>query len=141
MKERDKTQEKKGFSKRFKEALNLRGHSAKSLAELKEMFGVSRTLIHQWNTAESIPSIYTASIISKELDVSYEWLLLGKGCSEGYQIQTPEEIIMVAQFRNLTKTGKLKLMSFAFDEGKAHEKKLRSAEDKQIALKLIKKTK
>lgn len=139
MNDRDKTKEKIDFTARFRKALDLRNHSDKSLAELKEIFNVSRTLIHQWNNAISIPSIYTASIITEKLNVSYEWLLTGEGRIEGFEMQSPDEVTLIAQFRNLTKAGQLKLMTNAFDECKAHEKTPTNKEDKQIGLRLVKK--
>ena len=71
----DKAIERKLFSERFKKALALRNHSEKSLGELKELFGVSRTLIHAWLHGDGVASVRTASIICEKLTISFEWLL------------------------------------------------------------------
>jgi len=136
--ERDVQKERVNFTKRFKQALTLRNHSKKSLAELKEMFSISRTTIHEWRTEKKLPSIYAASVLAEKLDVNYEWLLTGKGNIEGFQMQSPSEVSLVEQFRNLTKQGKLKVIEFAFDECKTNEISPKNKSDKQLALKLIK---
>lgn len=136
---RDKSQEKLEFAKRFRQALEFRNHDEKSLAELKEIFDVSRTLIHQWKNGVSLPSIYSASLLSKALGVSYEWLLTGNGTIEGFLMQSAQEVTLIAQFRNLTKAGQLKLMTSAFDDCKAHEIEPATITAKQATLKLIKK--
>lgn len=138
MKLRDKNQERLEFKKRFLQALKLRNHSEKSLAELKEMFDVSRTLIHEWRTGSKIPSNYSAAIIAKKLDINFEWLLLGNGHIDGYLMETAAEVTLIDQFRNLTKVGKEKVMEFTFDECKAHEKTPKNKEDMQIAIRLVK---
>lgn len=139
MKSRNKEKERIDFMKRFKEALALRNHSEKSLAELKEIFGVSRTLIHEWRTGAKTASNYSASILAEKLDINYEWLLTGKGNIEGHQLQSAQEVAMIEQFRNLTKAGQLKVITFAFDECKANEKVPKNESDKQTSLKLVKK--
>jgi len=138
MKSRDKEQERISFTKRFKEALLLRNHAEKSLAELKEIFGVSRTLIHEWKTQSKIPSNYSALIIAEKLNVDYQWLLTGKGNIEGYQMQTPSEVALIKQFRNLTKIGQQKFIKDAFDNYKSNEIVAATKEDRQTTLKLLK---
>ncbi len=136
---RDKTQERLEFAERLRQALEFRNHGKKSLAELREIFGVSRTLIHQWRTAVSLPSIYTAALLSEKLGVSYEWLLTGNGTMEGFLMKTSDEVALVEQFRNLTTAGQIRLMTSAFKDCKAHEVEPTPATTEQAALKLVKK--
>lgn len=141
MDKRNREQDKIDFSLRFSKALLLRGHSNKSLAELKELFGVSRTLIQGWRSEKTMPSIYTAGTISKILDISYEWLLTGVGTIEGFKMKTADEVALTEKYRNLTKQGKRKLMTFAFKECNDHDlaasTKAEQQVAKQVALKLV----
>lgn len=143
MKVIDKTKERAAFTRRFKQALILRNHEKKSLGELKEIFGVSRTLIHQWQNKGGVPSIYSAKILSDVLSISYEWLLTGFGDIEGFQMQTPDEIALIEKYRNLTKQGRRKIMITAFTECNDHEIKPSTDTErlsaKQSALKLVSK--
>jgi len=121
--------------------LALRGHEHKSLAELKEILGFSRTTIQGLRAGTKLPSIYSASSLARDLNANYEWLLTGNGCIDSYAMQTAAEVTLIEQFRNLTLAGQGKVITFTFDECKAHEKTPKNKDDKQIALKLIRKKK
>jgi len=134
--------EMKLFTVRFKEALKLRGHDKKSLAELATLFSVgSRTKVHAWLHATRIPSISTAKYLCDILDISFEWLLLGSGTIEGFEMKTADEVVIITKYRNLTKQGKRKLITLLFNECSDHE--IESTKDyiklaeKQATLKLI----
>lgn len=135
----DIKKERINFTKRFKQALALRNHSEKSLAELGGMFDMSRTTIQAWRTEKKLPSNFAASIVAEKLNINFEWFLTGKGDIEGFQMMSPSEVVLIEQFRNLTKQGQLKMIEHAFDKCKTNEKTSKNKADKQFALKLINK--
>lgn len=139
----DKEQERINFTIRFKQALALRNHSEKSLGELKELFDVSRTLIHAWLNADGVASVRTASMLCDILNISFEWLLTGRGYIEGLNMKAADEIALVEQYRNKTSKGQRKIMLYAFTECSDHDlstaTEAQKLKDKQVALKLISK--
>lgn len=138
MNEREK--EKKEFSKRFNQALKEKGHEHKSLAELKTLIGVSRTLIHNWKSGKHIPSLHFAGIISSVFKISFEWLMTGNGTMDGFIMKTADELALISKYRDLSDEGKQKTINFIFTECTEYEitaiQKKANAE-KQATLKLI----
>jgi transcriptional regulator with XRE-family HTH domain len=138
MNERDT--EKKEFAARFNQILLTKGYEHKSLAELKILLGVSRTLIHNWKSGKHIPSLHFAGIISSVFDISFEWLMTGNGTIDGFIMRTPDELALISKYRDLSEEGKQKTINFIFTECVEYEitviQKKANAE-KQATLKLI----
>lgn len=134
--------DKINFSLRFKEALYLRHYEHKTLADLAEIFGsVSRTTVHSWVHAKKIPSLLAASNISLALNISFEWLLTGRGNIEGFEMKTPDEIAVIDKYRKLKRIGKQKVVKYIFTECLHYEVTPIDETDrlieKQTALKLV----
>lgn len=130
-----KIQEKIKFVGRLKVALAIRGHSKKSYGELKELFKVSRTLVHAWLNEKAIgmPSIYTLPNICKTLKISYEWLLNGTGVMDGFEMQEPDEVALIEKYRGLTKQGKRKVIRTAFIDCQDNELTPMSKDERIVA--------
>jgi len=73
--------EKKLFSKRLKEAL-VYAKIEGTQAEVGKMFGLSQPSYGDWLNGTSMPDIANAVIASKILNVSFEWLMTGRGEKE-----------------------------------------------------------
>ncbi len=130
------------FTARIKEALIFSEYDKKTLAELAEMFGAcSRGIVHAWLNGKKIPSAQRATLISKVLGVSFEWLLTGNGNMEGFEMQTADEIAIISKYRDLKRAGKRKVIKLIFTECAEHEIHKLKPEDriieKQATLKLV----
>lgn len=133
------TQQHKAQVGRLTFALAYRNLDKSSMAELAELFEISRSMAHQLKTGKKTPSRFASLMITEKLNISYEWFMTGKGFIEGYQMQSASEVSLIEQFRNLTKAGQMRIVAFAFDECKNNEKTPKNKADKQIALALVKK--
>lgn len=128
-----------GFSKRFNGALRINNLSEKPLGELALIFDVARATVQKWRKKDVFPSNYMTEIICKELDVSFEWLLTGKGTPKHASMYNSSERILIDMFRNLSADGQQKLISYAFYDCIEYEVDTRSKTDDQSVLKLINK--
>jgi len=128
---------RKGFSQRFNEALSFAGLQNKSFAQLSPIFQTSRQTIHKWLHKDIYPSVLSAKLISEELDVSFEWLMLGEGLMGRGEKPTVSEMAILRIYRNLDSEGKKKHMKFALEQLMQHEIHPRTKVDNQKALKLV----
>ncbi len=138
MEKRNREKERRLFTARLIQLLAARGHADKSLGELKEIIGVSRTMIHLWLHNGAVPSLFFAGILCNRFNCNYEWLLTGRGTMDSFIIENPNEAALVEQYRNITKAGRKKLLQFAFIECEQHELEPVPAKKKQLAMKLTK---
>ena len=68
----------KDFALRFREAVNRAGLPG-TLAQLKQVFGVSAPTVHDWRHGEQLPSSAMMAIIASKTNVNYDWLATGRG--------------------------------------------------------------
>lgn len=126
------------FTKRFKALLLARGHSEKSLEEIRLVCGLNeRVMIHRFLHADTLPSYETGEKLCLNLNCSFNWLMIGKGTMDGFDLQTPDEIALIAQYRNQTKVGRRKIMKTAFTECNNHEITPITKEARQTALNIV----
>jgi len=130
---------RKGFSKRFNDALAYKGYQNKSFAELSLVFKTSRQTIHKWLHKDIYPSVLSAKLICEELDVSFEWLMLGEGLMGRGQKITVSQMAIIKIYNNLTLPGKKRLTKLALEELMQYEIKPRTKVENQTALKLVSK--
>ncbi|PJG83659.1 helix-turn-helix domain-containing protein [Caviibacterium pharyngocola] len=101
-------QDKLGFSKRLKAALELAGSDSLSLSEIANRFNlrhpnnpITPQAVHNWLIGQSIPTPDKIATLSKWLNVSPDWLRYGKEETEGQKL-TSEELLLLKYFRCLT---------------------------------------
>lgn len=126
------------FTERFKEVLMMRGHSDKSLEEIRLVCQINkRGMVHRYLHAESLPSYETGEKICIALKCSYSWLMVGSGTMDDFNLRAPDEVALITQYRNQTKVGKRKIMKMAFTECDNHEIAPITKQDRQTALKIV----
>lgn len=132
--------EVEAFSQRFNQVLVEKGMDHKSLAELRKLIGVSRTLVHNWKSAKYMASLHFGGIISEVFNISFEWLMTGRGTMEGFVMRSADELALISKYRDLSDEGKQKTMNYIFTECVEYEItaiQKKANLDKQTALKLI----
>ncbi len=131
------TETRKGFSQRFNEALRSAGLHNKSFAQLSPVFNTSRQTIFKWLHKDVYPSVISGKLICEQLDVSFEWLMLGDGLMGKNEKPSPRALAIMKIFENLTPEGQRRLMKSAFEELMDFEIQPRTKIENQSALKLI----
>jgi len=132
--------EVEAFSRRFNEILVIKGLQDSSLAELKKLLGVSRTLVHNWKSGKYMASLHFGGVISSAFNISFEWLMTGNGTPEGFIMRSADEIALISKYRDLSDEGKQKTMNYIFTECVEYEItaiQKKANLEKQAALKLI----
>ncbi|CDH46980.1 helix-turn-helix domain-containing protein [Candidatus Contendibacter odensensis] len=72
--------EHKEFAVRFREACYQARHTiGETQLELARAFEVKSTTIHAWRHGMKLPSATTAQRIANGLNVSFDWLMTGRG--------------------------------------------------------------
>ncbi len=73
--------EKEAFANRLNQALNDSGYPVKGenrQAIVGKIFGVTQKAARKWLEGEGMPTLERCIIISKQLDVNFEWLMTGR---------------------------------------------------------------
>jgi len=141
MARKDMSETRKGFSQRFNEALRSAGLHTKSFAQLSPLFDTSRQTIFKWLHKDVYPSVLSAKLICEQLDVSFEWLMLGEGLMGRSEKPSLKALAISKIFENLTPEGQRRLLKSAFVELMDFEIQPRTKVENQSALKLIAKSK
>lgn len=129
---------RKGFSQRFNEALRSAGMQNKSFAQLSPIFKTSRQTIHKWLHNDVYPSVLSAKLICEELNVSFEWLMLGQGLMGREEKPTVSQMVIINIFDNLNKSGQDRMVKFALEELMHYEIQPRTKIDNLRAKKQLK---
>lgn len=74
------------FGERFKQAVADSRHAGKGTHALGKLFDVSHNTINKWQNGHSLPAIENCIAIGNKLEVSLDWLLLGRGKMRAYGI-------------------------------------------------------
>ncbi|MBS9781413.1 MAG: transcriptional regulator [Gammaproteobacteria bacterium] len=97
--------EKREFSKRLKQALDVAGFSELTLSALAIKFNlqhpnkpVTPQTIHNWLIGASMPSSDKIETLANLLKTSPVWLRYGKADTDSQQL-THEEVVMLKYFR------------------------------------------
>lgn len=100
-------QDKRDFSKRLKQAIELAGFSELSLADLATKFNlrhpnksVTPQTVHNWLIGASIPTPDKIETLAKWLHSSSEWLRHGRISIDNQQL-SQQELLMLKYFRQL----------------------------------------
>ena len=70
---------KEEFSKRFWQAIELNGLQKKNQKQIGAFLGVSAAMVSNYKNALKMPSTDTASEMAIKLNVTFEWLMTGRG--------------------------------------------------------------
>lgn len=126
-----------GFSNRFNTVLRLRNLQNKTLAELAQLFDVSRTTIHKWMHFDNVPSVDVADKICEILNINFYWFLTGKGEMLLVEKLTKDETAILLMYKNLKPDGQRKICKVMFTEYAGFEVMPRTKVENQRVLKLI----
>ena len=67
------------FWKRLVAEMSANGYDTKTQADVGKFVGVNQTSARKWKIGETLPDIKNLVFICEKLDVSFEWLLTGRG--------------------------------------------------------------
>lgn len=136
-------QQKREFSKRLNYALNYRGFGPTAITcrKLAIMFEVSKCTVSRWMNGDLFPSVESGVLVADVLEISFEWLMVGRGTMIPLKLLNASEIAILTMFNNLNHQGKIKLTIAAFTDCSQFEITPRSTDENDELIKLVKKTK
>ncbi len=105
--------EKERFTERFKIALETAGYGKTSLKKLGEMFDCSAPAVWAWKNAKKIPDTERAILISKKLNIAFEYLMTGRGTRKPGITLSPEEQLLCVSMNQLSPEGKRQVLEYA----------------------------
>lgn len=97
--------EKADFSQRLNKALDDIGVPQKGQNRQEivgKRFGVTQKGARKWLEAESIPNIDRCIHIAKDLGVSFEWLMTGRGSMKNDEAHSDNAQLLMVMFNQMT---------------------------------------